>query len=317
MTATDAITLRDAATGSTASILPSLGFNCYSFRPVVASEPIETIWATADFGAPGTRPTRSGIPLLFPFVGRLRTPEFTFADRAYRVTSAPLNAGRPIHGFVVDRPWRVVDLTTSRAVGEFHAATDEPALLDQWPADFKLTVTYEVAGPSLRAELRVDNPSDRRLPFALGAHPYFRLPLGPGDPAPCRVTVPAAEYWELADLLPTGRRLPVDAARDLRSGPSFEHLHLDDVLTDLQPDGATVRTTIEDPTNRRTLRQTFDAAFRHCVVFVPPHREAIAIEPYTGVPDPFALEAAGVDGGLRILPPGDAFTAHVQIDLLN
>ncbi len=315
MTPTGTVTLRDEQTGSTASILSSLGFNCFSFRPVVDGEPVEVLWATDDFGSPGTRPTRSGIPILFPFAGRLRGQEFSFDGRPYRVAGAQRNNGNAIHGFVVNRPWRVVEQTSARTVGEFQASIDEPTLLDQWPADFSLSVSYEVAGPTLRTGLRVVNPADRPLPFALGTHPYFRLPLGAGDPAPCRITVPAAEYWEQANSLPTGRRLPVIAPRDLRTSPPFGELEVDDILTGLQPENGRVRTTIEDPMNRRTLTQIFDAAFPHCVVFTPPHRQAIAIEPYSCVPNPFALEHAGIPTGLRVLNPGESFAAAVEIRL--
>jgi aldose 1-epimerase len=99
----------------------------------------------------------------------------------------------------------------------------------------------------------------------------------------------------------------------LRNGAPFDHLELDDILTDLQASDGQVQTVIADPVSGRRLVQTFDATFRDCIVFTPPHREAIAIEPYTCVPNPFALEAAGVDTGLRTLAPGEEFTARIEI----
>jgi len=47
------------------------------------------------------------------------------------------------------------------------------------------------------------------------------------------------------------------------------------------------------------------------VVYNPPHREAFCIEPYTCVPDPFALEARG----LRVLAPGEQFQARIDIEV--
>lgn len=311
------IVLRDAASGSTAAILPGLGFNCSSFRPVVGGEAIETLWAAPGFGTAGSRPTRSGIPLLFPFAGRLSGETFAFGGREYRVKSAGRSGGYPIHGLVFGRPWRVVEQAAEWATGVFQAAVDAPELLAEWPADFRIAVTYEVAGPELRCGVRIDNPDaeGRPLPFGFGAHPYFRLPLGGPAPDECRVTVPAAEYWELAEMLPTGRRLPVSIANDLRAGPRFGDLTLDDVLTGLPAGGGSVRTTIVDPGSGRVLTQTFDAACRHCVVFTPPHREAIAIEPYTAVPDAFALAARGIETGLRVLAPDESVDLRILIRL--
>ena len=307
------LTLRDGASGSTAAVLPAVGFNCFSFRPVVGGAPVEALWAAPDFGTPEARPTRSGIPLLFPFAGRLRGSTFAFGDRTYGLKDSLFNAGNAIHGFVLNRPWRVTEQAAARATGEFHASVDEPGLLEQWPADFRIAVTYEVAGTALRCEVRVDNPDERPLPFGLGTHPYFRVPLGEGDAAGCRVTVPAGAYWELADGLPTGRRFPATGERDLTAGLPFGDAQLDDVLTDLRAEDGRVRTAIVDPGSGRTLTQTFDAAFRHCVVFTPPHRQAVCVEPYTAVPDAFALEAAGVETGLRVLAPGESFTGRIEI----
>jgi aldose 1-epimerase len=310
---TEQIILRDEASGSQAAILPAFGFNCFRFTAVVDGAPVEALWAEPDFG-PGSRPTRNGIPILFPFAGRLQGQTFSFNGREYRITDALINDGNAIHGFVLNRPWRVIEQTNSRAVGQFRASRDDPALLDQWPADFEMTVAYEVAGTALLSDITITNPDQERpLPFAFGTHPYFRVPLGDGAPDACRITVPASTVRVQQQHLPTGQRQPVSGSRDLRNGAPFDHLELDDILTDLQASDGQVQTVIADPVSGRRLVQTFDATFRDCIVFTPPHREAIAIEPYTCVPNPFALEAAGVDTGLRTLAPGEEFTARIEI----
>ena len=74
--------------------------------------------------------------------------------------------------------------------------------------------------------------------------------------------------------------------------------------------------TIADPESGHQVSVTFDRAFRECVVYTPPHREAICIEPYTCVPDAFRLERDGVNAGLRVLSPGESFQAHVDMKLV-
>ena len=66
----------------------------------------------------------------------------------------------------------------------------------------------------------------------------------------------------------------------------------------------------------RTLTQRFDTTFRHCVVYTPPHREAICMEPYTCVPDPFRLEADGVKTGLKWLESGQSHESTLEIQLV-
>ena len=77
----------------------------------------------------------------------------------------------------------------------------------------------------LRLEAEVDNPSHNPLPFGLGYHPYFRVPLVlGGTDEQCLVQVEASRYWELKDNLPSGTRVPVDAAHDLTKPRKYSDL---------------------------------------------------------------------------------------------
>jgi aldose 1-epimerase len=337
----DVIQLRDPASGSRAAILPGFGFNCFSFVAVIDGQAIETLWTEPGFGPgietpPGGgrwRPAsegetppgrgrwreasegvlRSGIPLVFPFAGRLGSDQQTFEGQTFTVRDAPVLAGKPLHGYVIDRPWRVVEQTEQRAVATFRAAVDEPSLLAQWPADFEIRMAYEVVDMALIGEVTITNPDSKPLPFGFGTHPYFRVPLSGDDAAACRVTVPAGAYWELSELVPTGRTLPASEAYDLRNARDFGDISIDAVFTDLAVVNGVIETVIEDPISGRRLVQRADPAFRHCTVFCPPHREAIAIEPWTAIPNPLALAERGVDTGLRVLAPGETFSARVEI----
>jgi len=309
------IGLADPATGSRAKILAGFGFNCYSFEAVHDSERIETLWAAPDFEAGTARPSGSGIPILFPFAGRIRGTRFEFDGREYTLTPGD-NVGNAIHGFVMSRPWKVIEQTAHRAVGQFQASGADPELLNRWPSDFRLTVSYELAGNTLKSELLVENPGPSPLPFGLGTHPYFRVPLGAsGNRDACRVQVPVSKAWELVNLLPTGKQFEATGKRALRSGMDFSETQLDDVFTGLDFDNHTATSSISDPGSGRRLVMTFDDTFRECVVYNPPHRQAICIEPYTCLPNPFELEKQGIDTGLRVLPPGKSLRAQIEIRL--
>ncbi|HET6883706.1 MAG TPA: aldose 1-epimerase [Pirellulales bacterium] len=308
------VTLTDSATGATALVLSGYGFNCYSFRPVVGGEAIEVLWSEPEFATGQAKASHSGIPILFPFPGRLRGSHLAYEGHTYPLGSDD-GRGNAIHGFVLNRPWRIVEMLPQRVTGEFHAAVDEPGLVKRWPADFRLVVSYELKGNALTCEIDVQNPGASRLPFGLGLHPYFRLPLGTGGQADdCLVTVPTAEYWELQNMLPTGRRLPASERANLAGTMRFADMQLDDVFTGLTATDV-VRTTIEDPHSGRMLELAFDASFRECVVYNPPHREAVCIEPYTCVPDAYELEATGIEAGLRHLHAGESFHTRFEISL--
>jgi len=116
-------------------------------------------------------------------------------------------------------------------------------------------------------------------------------------------------------MLPTGEETGGEIHQRLRRGMPFGETQFDDVFGGIvAADGAgTATARIDDPANGRGLRIDFDASFRECVVYNPPHREAICIEPYTCVPDPFRLAAAGRDTGLRVLAPGERFSARIAM----
>jgi aldose 1-epimerase len=307
-------TIRDPATGSSAEFLVSQGFNCFRFTATPKGKPIEVLYAPEDFSLGKSRPSSGGIPLLFPFPGRIPGTTFTWGNKQYQLE--PGDAfGNAIHGFVHARPWRVIEQEESRIVGQFHAWQDDPSLKARWPADFRITATYQLAGNLLSAEYLLENPGDVPLPCGFGTHPYFRVPLGGSAADECVVRLPVTSRWELADMLPTGRRVEVPDARALQAGRRFGELKFDDVFSGLTFDGEWCVSSIADPASGVTMTQRFDRSLRECVVYTPPHRQAICIEPLTCVPSCFELARQGIDSGMRILKPGEAFTCRVEISV--
>jgi aldose 1-epimerase len=310
--ASEIVTLRDASSGASAEILVSQGFNCFRFTAMHGGRHIEVLYAPPDFAAGTGRPSRGGIPLLFPFPGRVRGAVFHWDGKDY--TLQPGDAfGNAIHGFALSRPWRVIEQSENRVVGQFHAWRDDPSLKASWPADFRLIATYELAGNSLRASYLIENPCDVPLPCGFGTHPYFRVPLGGPTADDCIVKLPVTARWELKDMLPTGNRLNVPNAPALQTGQPFGQLQFDDAFTGLVNSGRNITASIHDPASGCTVTQQFDTAFRECVVYTPPHREAICMEPLTCVPNCFELARNGIDAGLKIVPPGGSFSAGVNI----
>jgi aldose 1-epimerase len=308
------VTIADAATGAMASVLPELGFNCFSFAVPLGGKTVETLWSAPDFAGGKERASGSGIPILFPFPGRI--PGTTFEWEGKRYSLEPGDAfGNAIHGFCHTRPWRVIERSASKIIGEFHAGKDDPGLLHRWPSDFCLRATYEVEGNTLKMHYRAENRGNAPLPCGLGVHPYFRLPMGGASANNCIVTLPVTKRWELKQMLPTGQVLEVENASALQRGERFENLQLDDVFAGLPFTDDQCTATIADSEAKIQVAISWDRAWRECVVYTPGNREAICIEPYTCCPGAAVLNPRGIDAGLRVLPPGSAFEAEVSIAL--
>jgi aldose 1-epimerase len=225
---------------------------------------------------------------LFPFPGRIGKARFMFGGREYL-----LEPGDPFGN---------------------QASRDDRSVLERWPGDFLIRVSYTIEGLKLTTLIECENTGTAPLPYGLGTHAYFRLPLSDGaDPEMTKVTVPATKVWEARDQLPTGRLLPAEGNLDLAAADSLDGRTFDTYFTDLQPSkSGVVETILADPVSGRRLVQTFTHDFTQCVVYTPKHREAICLEPYTCVPDPFRLTAEGHETGLKILQSGERFVTTIE-----
>jgi aldose 1-epimerase len=313
--------LADGAS-NVAEVWPALGFNCYRWQTVREQQTLDLLFADETMYGPSGRSTRGGIPILFPFPNRIRGGRYQWDGRDYQL---PLNDSPPrnaIHGFACRRSWRVVDHGGNDAgawvTGEFQGSIDVPDCRELWPADYRLRVTVRLFAGVLQIEAEVTNPDTKPLPFGLGYHPYFLVPFGStGSADDSLVSVPAKSYWVLDDSLPIGQIAPVDAVRDLNAPRRYAELKLDDVLTALPAD---VPNALEGLCDRATITSSgasltvaCSAEFREMVVFTPPHRKAMCVEPYTCVTDAINLERRGRNAGLKVLSPGENWDATVEL----
>lgn len=302
-----------------AEVWPALGFNCYRWQRSLAGTTLDLLYADPQLFA-GASPTRSGVPILFPFPNRIRDGRFSWKGKKYELPHNDSAKSNAIHGFPCRKPWRVIgqgtDATSAWVTGEFQASKDAPETQSLWPADYRLRVTCRLREQSLHIEAEVANIDTVALPFGLGYHPYFRVPLLPsGDEADCWVETAAREIWELRENLPTGVRRPVDAPLDLTKGQRLSELTLDDLYTDLEsppPSGG-------PPYWRGAVRQgtaevqlLTDGAFRELVLFTPLHRRAVCLEPYTCATDAINLQQRGIDAGLLVIETGERWSGAVE-----
>ncbi len=306
--------LEDRSARAQAWIAPSLGFNIYRFSIEPNGHEVGIIDPPPTLDDLQAYPSRYGIPILFPFPGRVAGGRFTFRGRKYALERR-VASGNAIHGFVYDRPWQVVASGSDERDGAVLAGRVDsrsfPELAHQYPSAFRLDVTCHLRGWSLTIEARAENVGDEPLPLGYGLHPYLHAPIDHGESAGgCVIQVPVTHRWELAGLLPTGRILPVE--EDLASGVSLEGRRFDDVYTGVVLDGDLSRAALADTKARLAVVVEAGSGFREWVVYTPP-RSAVCFEPYTCAPDALNLQPRGIDAGLLTLEPGEAKNWRVSV----
>lgn len=255
-----------------AVILPEHGANCVRLtrtvggvvQPVLEDVALERILQA---------PTSCGMPILFPYAGRIAGGQFCWRGTTYR-------ADPTRHGLVRQRPWEVIHRTDNLLACQ---TTVRSTLDGGFPYHFCASVNYRLNDAGLTLTVMVTNQG-AAFPYTFGVHPYFHAP------AAGVVQVPARQRWALDnDRIPTGQLLDVSGAYDLRLGQPLLGKAFDEVLTDLISDTAVkpmVTCAITMGTGATHVRFS-GRDYPHVCIYAPPGRSAVCIEPYTGVPDAF------------------------------
>lgn len=238
-------------------------------------------------------------PVLFPIVGALRDD---------RCTTAQGPAHMAQHGIARTREHAVAGATDDSVT--FYLADDEDTRA-QWPYAFSLSMTYGFCDGALAQTFSVTNTGDVPMPFQLGGHPAFNVPVDGSDGEGFEDCVlEFAEPWSYETPTITNRlidwsaRVPV--VEESKVLPLSHRLFDHDALV--------LRNV---PDNMMRLRDTVSGhgmevrfpGFEYCGIWsAAGDAPFVAIEPWTGT-------ATGTDEGdameekrgVTVLEPGKTF----------
>lgn len=104
-------------------------------------------------------------PTLFPFIGRLWNGQYCYRGSTYQMG---------IHGFAAQSEFAVAEQGRDFAV--LRLSADE-SILRVYPFRFALDITYRLSGTTVEVTYAVRNEGEAVMPFGIGGHPGFRVPL--------------------------------------------------------------------------------------------------------------------------------------------
>ena len=295
--------LKDAATRTQVSVLPSLGNRAYEFSVRGANAlyfPFDTP------GAAKAERKLNGIPFLAPWANR-QPDGFRFNGKHYTFNSTlegvRLDAnGNSIHGMLWASPhWQVVDVAAdanSAHVTSRFEYWKHPDLMANWPFAQEYEMTYRLAAGVLEVRVTVKNLSTDTMPISIGFHPYFQLPGVPIDEAVAQI--PVRRHVEVDPrIVPTGQFTPVDFS----AGVSLKDHKFDDGYTDLIR-GSDGRTVFSVSGRGKKVEVTFGPRYPVAVVFCPPGNNYVCFEPMSGLTNAINLAADGKYPDLQTVPAG-------------
>lgn len=259
--------------------------------------------------------------IMFPWVNRIIDGQYSFGGKNYQLDISEPARNNAIHGFAANYDWQVSKQTPSSVTLEFSTIDDSGnPLVEGYPFAVKATVCYQLIAEPISNQVKLQitlsvQTLDLKVtpPISIGIHPYIstqgcnldECSLKASAPYHVKLTdrlVPADNYIE--PIKPDNDTLTKDNY-DFCSGKLLKNYQLDNAwvyyLADDNPgQNESVNTdsnfnqckqkvncvSFSRPNGRTTIVNS-TANFPALVMYTPPPRTALAIEPLTSLANAF------------------------------
>ncbi len=263
---------------SLAEIVPTRGGLVARFR--VGDD--ELLYLDESTLADPAKNVRGGIPVLFPFAGKLEGDAYSLDGATWTLAQ---------HGFARKLPWEVVgssaDADGARLAMRLRSDDGTRAL---FPREFELQLEVVLLAGALRLEATLTNPGTSPLPHAFGLHPYFRVT----DKAAAAAASDATELWD-----------NVARVRRTFERPDFTAPELDWHLLDHALPGTVLKRAPQRP-----IRLSWSDGYGVLVLWTVAGREFVCVEPWTA---PAGAFPSGE--GVRTVAPGEAEVLSFELSV--
>lgn len=321
--------LRDSQSGAEAKIWAELGANCVQLvlpHPGGTGELVTVIDDQDNLHLLAQQPSRYGNPILYPWASRISRGRYFFRGKQYQAVDLHTD-GDAWHGLVRMRGWEVL----ATAADDSHAALtctisthSRPDILDSYPFPNSLTVTFRLDQNGLTLSAQVCNLGTHDMPFGFGFHPYFKVPMSAsGERSRCLLEMHARKLWDWAALTSVDpgredpgpdRPLTIDNPFPVQSPLGTRDFN--EGFTELESQDGRVKSRVIDPDARLAVVMEAEPDIKSIVVYTPPNRSAICLEPWTCTANTFHLAEVGiVNSGILVLAPGGVWNSEMRVSL--
>ncbi|QQS50613.1 MAG: aldose 1-epimerase [Bacteroidota bacterium] len=234
--------------------------------------------------------------LLFPFPNRIDGGKYQFKGKQYQLNVNFSNENNAIHGLLFDKKF----VKISQTIDEHHCSlvlSHSDKNLPGYPFAFQIDIAYTLNEQSeLSICTRITNTGNQNLPAGIGWHPYFTLGCQIDH---LRISFPAAEkYITNQRMLPTGEH---DAYNDFSNLKQIGNNRFDTCFK-VAANSGQAETILYNSNLKggiKVWQNTGHNQYNYLQLYTPDHRQSIAIEPMTCLPNAFNINSEFLD-----LPPG-------------
>ena len=231
--------------------------------------------------------------ILFPFANRIADGSYVFDHKTYQLDINQKEENNALHGLVYNKTFEIIDQKTTPEKAEVLLRYEELMYSKGFPFTYTIDLTYILTKDSLDLNVTVKNSDTKTFPFTIGWHPYFISQ----DLSKSAVHFKSHQKCVFDERNITQRmdKIAIDEPF------LIEDKSLDDCFSlDFNEIG------FETPQYSFSLKSSEKDNFLQ--LYTPPHQNAIAIEPTTGISDSFNN---GV--GLKTLKSNDSY--HINWNL--
>lgn len=245
--------------------------------------------------------------LLFPFPNRVRDGKYTFQGTEYQLDRNETGRSHAIHGFVNDVPFEVTSQRKNGITLTYKYNGDRSG----YPFPFVLEVSYSIVKKNtFRLAYSFTNTGTHDMPCGFGWHPYFML--ADSKVSEMSLTVPAHYTFELDDTVIPFQANDSAVQESSREETTFSlrNTILDNVYKVKESDKTASVILSNGKLNLTITQQTGSNRLNYFVLYTPPARNSIAIEPQTS-----NINAFNNEDGLIILAAGRTVSGQIDISL--
>lgn len=279
-------------TGTKAVIYPAMGASLQQFY--VNEKPIiNNIVGTTE------KPellNSSCSAVLFPFANRINKGQYHYQGASYQLECNESSRGHAMHGLVYRQSFDLLSSTIQQDSASIEFEYQQDNLTAGFPFPFKTILTYTLKKDSLTLEVAIENTGTKSFPFSLGWHPYFYST----NLEESTLSMKSQQQIETDEMM-----IPIGIQNS--NFPNPLQLNQEQFDTGFILEAPEVYYKTPDYQLRMNIEQ--DMSKPYVQLYIPAHRQSIAIEPMTA-----ATDCYNNNWGTRELLPQKKYSATWQLE---
>lgn len=218
---------------------------------------------------------------LSPFVCRLKDGQYHYGEQDYRVEKFYLG-NHALHGLIYDASYDIVQSTANAEAASLELLFSYKATDKGFPFAYDCRVLYELKkDASLTITTFIKNHESTAIPMSDGWHPYFTFGNKVNE---LLLSFQSKEMLELdAELIPTKKKIPYTKFQTLEPIGDIKMDH--GFVVDFENDGP--KLVLRDNDKQLQLEIYPGKSYPILQLYIPGHRQSIAIENLSAAPDAF------------------------------